>query len=304
MRGDVVFRIYGVHEGRAKDSFFGAFRTQAEADAEIATLSAREMHGENWAAKYHDRGFVVREHVVDTDFEIPGLPRPRDKFFVEVTKKPNAAREWPSAVVDVFERRPDGEPSRVCGYERNHALYQTFEPFRQGERQLALVSRDYTKTAVLDLATGEIIAEEMEESPGSGFCPVGFYVPDWWDVNDSSIIPGSEYWSADHEWPASDWGFVWGCEWGDDSSWKLQHLDLRRVQEGVITRDDRFGYVELATGDYVTPCLQRDPPGAQGSRAPRFLQVVKSRGVERVEIETYATFDLATGAPRGKLSGA
>src|ERR1700730_2295838 len=44
-RGDLVYRIYGVHEGRAKDYFFGAFRPPAEAEAEIAKLRAQEMNG-------------------------------------------------------------------------------------------------------------------------------------------------------------------------------------------------------------------------------------------------------------------
>lgn len=79
MRGDVVYRLYGVHEGREKDTFFGAFRTVDEAQTEIAKLVTREMNGRNWAELYHDRGFVVREVVVDTDFEIPAEPKPRDK---------------------------------------------------------------------------------------------------------------------------------------------------------------------------------------------------------------------------------
>jgi hypothetical protein len=70
--------------------------------------------------------------------------------------------------------------------------------------------------------------------------------------HDGSTIPGSEHWNADKEWPVGGFGFVWGCIWGDDSSWKAQHLDLRRVQEGVIARDERFGYVRLAT-DASTP---------------------------------------------------
>jgi hypothetical protein len=94
------------------------------------------------------------------------------------------------------------------------------------ERELALIPRGYTKTAVLDLASGEVIAEETESSPGAGFCPVGCYGPDWWDVNDDSIIPGSEYWDGDKEWPTGLFRFVWGCYWGDDTSWKVQHLDL------------------------------------------------------------------------------
>ncbi len=41
------------------------------------------------------------------------------------------------------------------------------------------------------------------------------------------------------------WGFVAGCVWGDDSSWKIQFLDLSKISEGVLTRDDRFDYIEL-----------------------------------------------------------
>lgn len=41
--------------------------------------------------------------------------------------------------------------------------------------------------------------------------------------------------------------FVCGCVWGDDSSWKLQVFDLSKVSDGIITRDDRFGYVEVSS---------------------------------------------------------
>ena len=39
--------------------------------------------------------------------------------------------------------------------------------------------------------------------------------------------------------------FVAGCYWGDDTSWKIQYLDVSRIDEGVIKRDERFGYIEL-----------------------------------------------------------
>jgi hypothetical protein len=209
------------------------------------------MHGENWAARYHNRGFVVREHPVSTDFEVASRPKPRDRYLVKASARPNRPGTWDSTVVEVLRRKGDAL-ERVGEYVRNYSMLSTFEPFRQGERELALISREYTKTAVLDLASGEVIAEETESSPGAGFCPVGFYVPDWWDVNDDSIIPGSEYWDGDKEWPTGMFGFVWGCYCGDDTSWKVQHLDLSRVQEGIIARDDRFGYVQLATGRYIS----------------------------------------------------
>ena len=40
-------------------------------------------------------------------------------------------------------------------------------------------------------------------------------------------------------------GFIAGCYWGDDSSWKIQYLDLSEVEKGIINREERFGYVEL-----------------------------------------------------------
>lgn len=41
----------------------------------------------------------------------------------------------------------------------------------------------------MDLAIGEIITRG--DPKPDGFCPVGFYVPDWWDVNDGSILTGT-----------------------------------------------------------------------------------------------------------------
>jgi hypothetical protein len=43
MRGDVVFRVYGLHEGREADSFFGAFRSRAEADAQARRCRSRRL---------------------------------------------------------------------------------------------------------------------------------------------------------------------------------------------------------------------------------------------------------------------
>src|SRR5687768_10276717 len=119
MRGDVVYRVYALHEGREKDYFFGAFRTAAEAEAKIAELRARAMDGRSWAEQYHNRGFVIREAVVETDFEIPSLPKPRDRYAVKGTRKPNRPGTWDSTIVEVFRRDgPGGHPEKICEYER------------------------------------------------------------------------------------------------------------------------------------------------------------------------------------------
>ena len=145
-----------------------------------------------------------------------------------------------------------------------------------------------------------MIAEEADE-PGShcgvGFCPIGFYVPDWWDVNNESVIPGSEHWDADHEWPIGDFGFVWGCYWGDDSAWKVQCLDLSRVQQGVVRREERFGYVELATFGFTSPCQMPDVELSRKSDPPHFIEVSRCGGVAQVTFAIQMRFDLESGKP-------
>jgi hypothetical protein len=290
MHGDVVYRIYGVHTGRAEDQYFDTFRTREEAETEIASLRVRMS--EKWAAQYHDRGFVIREAYVETDFEIPSRPSPRERYFVRSTPKPNGPGTLDSSRIEVFRR---GDlPVKLCEYERNYAPLQTFEPFRQGTREYALIARDYWRTAVLDLESGKVIAEEPT-SGDDGFCPVGFYVPDWWDVHDGRIIPGSPHWVPDREWPTGEFGFVWGCLWGDDSSWKVQYLDLRRLQEGVIVREERFGYVELATAAYVSPCFEEM---LGGQRQPLFIHVARYDAKTRVRFAVEIDFDLVSGEPR------
>lgn len=71
-------------------------------------------------------------------------------------------------------------------------------------------------------------------------------MPDWWDLRDGKTLPGSYGWTPDYELPRGEFGFVWGCVWGDDSSWKVQYLDLSSVQMGRIIREERFGYIRLA----------------------------------------------------------
>lgn len=300
MRGDIVFQVFGIHEGRPKDFYFGSFRTREEAQAEINQLGAKIMDGLHWAERYHNKGFVIREKTVNTDFEIPSLPKPRDKYFVKSSPRPNRPGTWESVHVQVFRRGSSPENSEHVGeYLRNYAMLQTFEPFRQQNRDFALISRSYTKTAVLDLASGAIIAEEDEAGrPGSGFCPVGFYVPDWWDVHDGRVIPGSEYWTIDQEWPVGDFGFVWGCHWGDDSSWKVQYLDLSRIQNGVIRRDERFGYVELAAMDHTLPGAEVDRNSTTNRKPPPFIRLFRHGGETQVTFAVEMAFDLESGRAR------
>lgn len=269
MIGDVIYEVFGVKAGRDKDSYFHAYNTRTEAEAQVQKLKEREWGAEKNYTAYHD-DFEIREVTVNTDFVVPSKPTPRERYTVRTSAIKNKPGTWDSTKVEILS---DG--NKVAEFVRNYAMLGAFEPFRQGGRDYALVSPHYTATSVLDLQTGEMIASE--EPAGHGFCPVGFYVPDWWDVHDDSILPGSKYWDKDDEWPVGDFGFVWGCVWGDDTSWKLQYLDLSDITKGEIRRDDRFGYVEVAT--------QKDPRD--------FIRVWSD--VRRITVATEVVFDLESG---------
>lgn len=188
--------------------------------------------------------------------------------------KPGA---WQGLRVGVF--RSDGESEQQVGeYERNHPdLYRTFYHFKKNGQDYALYSCDYTATRVMELPSCKDIGGE--EPDGDGFCPVDFYVPryiesEYLDVEDKPHRirinePGDDDLTRrTTKWTPLDpktgerivvekpsypvgpltyypFGFVAGCIWADDRSWKIQYLDLSEVERGVIKRDARFGYIEM-----------------------------------------------------------
>jgi hypothetical protein len=119
------------------------------------------------------------------------------------------------------------------------------------------------------------------EEPNSwGFCPVDFYVPCYADLEIDSTTSEKPWRKRTHEPKTNDltertethcwingitkepqssqtayrpltprlfypFGFVAGCVWGDDSSWKVQYLDLAEAGKGIVRREERFGYIEL-----------------------------------------------------------
>lgn len=186
----------------------------------------------------------------------------RERFTTTVKKlEPIRAGVWHGAEISVFDNELNVP---VGSYRRNYPTrIPGFEPFWQDGKPYALMSRDYMYSACMDLTTGEVIAEEAEEAAwsyytdsktgeekiykGAGFCPIDFYAPGFWDLHDGSILPGSKHWKpymADDA--SSTWALVSGCLWGDDDDWKIQYLDLSKITEGLIIRDERFGYVPLA----------------------------------------------------------
>ena len=95
----------------------------------------------------------------------------------------------------------------------------------------------------MELPSCKIIATEPDAA--HGFCPTGFYVPNKTDAADDNDDYDHFIVYDDNDNSAiGTFGFVQGCVWGDDTSWKIQYLDLSKIEEGVISRSAKFGYVE------------------------------------------------------------
>ncbi len=156
--------------------------------------------------------------------------RKSEEFYVETEPIDHGPGAMKSLHVSIFQNREDG-PVKIGEYRRNYSkLYQTFHPFQQDGKWYALYSKDYTCTSVMELPSCRDIAGEEPNS--LGFCPVDFYVP----YQDPHVQKAKQ---------EGQFGFVAGCVWGDDTCWKIQFLDLSRIQSGVLVREERFGYLAM-----------------------------------------------------------
>ncbi len=150
-----------------------------------------------------------------------------NKYYALTEKINNSEGRWNYLSVDIFVRE-ENDVRRIGNYKRNYSnLYNTFHPFIGVDgKEYALYSKHYTATRVMSLPDCKDICGE--EPYSLGFCPTGFYVP----FNKEQGING-------------DFGFMCGCVWGDDSSWKIRYVDLSKLPESNISIDSRFGYIEL-----------------------------------------------------------
>jgi len=168
---------------------------------------------------------------------------------------------WKTMKIGVFNDKDE----QIGSYERDYSsFFNTFEVFKQKDKWLALFSAHYETTGIMELPSCKILGEN-----NSGFCPVDFYVPNYYiyefDIEDkkgkkkhykSFINQVTEETLKNGEDPDvkvedilyHKFGFVAGCYWGDDSSWKIQKLDLSKAYKGKVKLEDTFGYAELPNG--------------------------------------------------------
>lgn len=171
---------------------------------------------------------------------------------------------WKTQRIGVF----DGE-TQIGDYEYGYSSGLPFYAFRQDDKWYALYcGNDYTNTRIMSLPDCKDIGGEAKVPGGAGFCAVEIWVPAYYvhhvdlsgnperniapyrsffkihDDNDGGRVDGQSS-RPESDWSYELFAFRSGCVWGDDSSWKLQMLDLRRVSEGLLTTQD-IGYIELA----------------------------------------------------------
>jgi len=151
-----------------------------------------------------------------------------EKYIVNGNKVVSKPGCWEINNVDIFQVDENGNKTKIGEYIRQYpSMFNTFVPFTQNGKEYALYSDDYTCTKVMELPSCKQIAGETPNE--FGFCPVDFFVPE----EDEKVGLKGRF------------GFVAGCVWGDDSSWKIQYLDLSKISEGKLRRENRFGYIEL-----------------------------------------------------------
>jgi hypothetical protein len=269
----ITYPVYHVYiEGHESPTW--SYLTKEEADTQAAYMIDRRREA--------GTQYFVKEETVTTDFLPPSENKPRDMYYQNSKENVSGGDAWNTQQVTVHQKGP-GTPV-VGKYHRDYHNGAPFEPFRQypddQEHHYALISTHYEQTDVMDLATGKIIASEKQKgnegSNGYGFCPVGFYVPDWRDIHDGSTFPGSWWWDDKNDrWPDGTLGFVWGCYWGDDNGWKVQALDLSRVKDGIILRDDRWGYQYIEPIGKPEDFIQVNP--GEDHRGPSVTFVVPKR---------------------------
>jgi len=185
----------------------------------------------------------------------------RDLYVANAKKIQSPEGNWDTLEVTI-SKIVNGEKEPIGKYNRNYpSLAETFFPFVRNGKHLALYSRNYSCTRIMELPSCEDIGgEEITED---GFCPAEFYVPVFREFKFTSANTGeliTDYATQKdclelkgdslELGPITycDFGFVSGCVWGDDTSWKVEYLDLSEADKGVLKRIDKFDYLELPHG--------------------------------------------------------
>lgn len=204
-------------------------------------------------------------------------------FHIEYEKVPTKPGCWDYTKVYIFNN-----DIKIGEYTRNYSsFYDTFYPFQVNEDWFALCSTNYTVSEVYKLTPKFEYWCGETPNPG-GFCPVDFYVPRYRKTKQQYTNGLGEHHIFDHIWhefhdvdvendeewhnPIVDescfsisdiiytpFAFVAGCIWGDDSSWKIEFIDLSDIVNKKFNRTNKFGYIELPHNQNLKEAINMRP---------------------------------------------
>ena len=193
-------------------------------------------------------------------------------FSTEVSTVKNQDGAWDSTKVSIFR-----DNILIGEYLRNYPSYAslTFHPFKIEEQWYALYSAHYTAVRVMKLHKDSIEDWCGQAPESNGFCPVEIYVPRYRSVKSSFESDGKinefETYAVDCDYATedkfledmpefdseqyTDFGFLCGCVWGDDTSWKILYIDLTGVPDRVLNITNKFGYWEMPRSATLKQCV-------------------------------------------------
>ena len=182
-------------------------------------------------------------------------------FSIEVSKVENGPGRWASTKISIYNNH-----SLIGEYLRNYPSFatDTFYPFKINDVWYALYSAHYSETRVMKL-----YEDKIEDWCGftPGFCPTEYYVPRLKYVDDNMYFADCDFETEQKFIDESKslgnvvkdtyatFGFLSGCVWGDDTSWKLQYIDLSKIEDKIITITEKFGYWVLPGNLKLTDCI-------------------------------------------------
>lgn len=171
-----------------------------------------------------------------------------------IDKIDNGKGYWNYQIIGVF----DGD-TKVGEYQYNYHSGCPFYAFEQNGEWFALACvEQYTALKIMKLPSCEVIGGEEPHS--GGFCSIEVYVPRYYECQISEytyrFFDDAEAEEKAHPFYA-DFAFRSGCVWGDDTSWKLEMLDISQAHKGILEIKD-IGYIELAPDLKLRDCLRLD----------------------------------------------
>lgn len=224
-------------------------------------------------------------------------------------------------------RRDSGVDKLLGSYIRNYGTaFDTFFPFQLNGKDLALYSPDYTATRIMELPSCRDIGgedrDEMGFCPVDYFIPTYIDQEVIYRTNNKSFPPERISTRrinnpADEDLCESErkysyvngvtrqecedvstyrpltpllyypFGFVAGCIWGDENSWKVQYLDLSKAEKGILGREERFGYIELPENLRLKDAIDMS----------EYLHEPGEDHANCIRINVMQKFDLETGKP-------